>query len=88
MSEPAPRKYSTGWLWGVLAILLMVGTVAAAFVVYGLTDLFANGNWLIDVPAFVGGAVVASVAMLLLTGILYRVDRLRGVPHREVRLFE
>jgi len=88
MTEEAPRHYATGWLWGVLAILLMIGTVAAAFVVYGLTDLFANGNWLIDVPAFVGGAVVASVAMLLLTGILYRVDRLRGVPHREVRLFE
>ncbi|HKV90455.1 MAG TPA: hypothetical protein VJQ43_04560 [Thermoplasmata archaeon] len=88
MTDATVPKYRTGWLWGVLAILLMVGTIAAAFVVYGLTDLFANGNWLLDVPALVGGGLVASLAMLLLTGILYRVDRLRGVPHREVRLFE
>ncbi|MCI4333569.1 MAG: hypothetical protein L3K01_07625 [Thermoplasmata archaeon] len=88
MTEPNPAKYRTGWLWGVLGILLLIGTVAAAFVVYGLTDLYANGNWLVDVPTFIGGALVASVAMLLLTGMLYRVDRLRGVPHREVRLFE
>ena len=88
MTDGSPPAYRTGWLWGVLVVLLMIGTVAAAFVVYGLTDLFANGNWLVDVPAFLGGAIVASVAMLLLTGILYRVDRLRGVPHREVRLFE
>jgi putative exporter of polyketide antibiotics len=88
MSEPSKSGYRTGWLWGVLTILLLIGTVAAAFVVYGLTDLFATGNWALDVPAFVGGGVVASIAMLLLTGILYRVDRLRGVPHREVRLFE
>lgn len=88
MTEETVPEYRTGWLWGVLAILLAIGTVAAAFVVYGLTDLYANGNWLVDVPAFIGGAFVASVAMLLLTGILYRVDRLRGVPHREVRLFE
>ncbi|MCI4325483.1 MAG: hypothetical protein L3K00_06355 [Thermoplasmata archaeon] len=88
MTDPTKTEYRTGWLWGVLAILLLIGTVAAAFVVYGLTQLFATGNWLLDVPAFVGGAFVASIAMLLLTGILYRVDRLRGVPHREVRLFE
>jgi hypothetical protein len=84
----AAPVYKTGWLWGVLTILLGVGTLAAAFVVYGITDLLANANWFIDIPAIVGGAVVASIAMLLLTGILYRVDRLRGVPHREVRLFE
>lgn len=88
MTEVLVPKYRTGWLWGVLALLLLIGTVAAAFVVYGLTDLFATGNWVVDVPAFVGGGVVASIAMLLLTGILYRVDRLRGVPHREVALFE
>lgn len=88
MTDAAPPPYRTGWLWGVLTLLLLVGTVAAAFVVYGLTDLLANGNWLLDLPALIVGAVVASIAMLLLTGILYRVDRLRGVPHREVRLFE
>jgi putative exporter of polyketide antibiotics len=88
MIDESTPKYRTGWLWGVLALLLLIGTVAAAFVVYGLTDLFATGNWAVDVPAFVGGGAVASIAMLLLTGILYRVDRLRGVPHREVALFE
>jgi hypothetical protein len=86
--EPTPPKYRTGWLWGVLGVLLAVGTVAAAFVVYGITQLLATGDWLLDVPAFVGGAVVASFAMLLITGILYRVDRLRGTPHLEVPLFE
>jgi hypothetical protein len=88
MTELSKPEYRTGWLWGVLAILLLIGTVAAAFVVYGLTQLFATGNWLVDVPTFVGGAFVACLAMLLLTGMLYRVDRLRGVAHREVRLFE
>jgi hypothetical protein len=88
VTELATPAYRTGWLWGVLGILLTVGTVAAAFVVYGLTQLLATGDWLLDVPAFVGGAVVASLAMLLITGILYRVDRLRGTPHREVALFE
>jgi hypothetical protein len=88
MTEPETPKYRTGWLWGVLTILLGTGTLAAAFVVYGVTDLLTNANWLIDIPAMVGGAIVASISMLLLTGILYRVDRLRGVPHREVPLFE
>ena len=89
MSEPAATPpYRTGWLWIVLGVLLMIGTVGAAFVVYGVTDLLQNSNWLLDVPVAVGGGVVASIAMLLLTGILYRVDRLRGVYHREVRLFE
>jgi hypothetical protein len=88
VSELGAPAYRTGWLWVVLAAFLGIGTVAAAFVVYGLTQLLATGDWLLDVPLFVGGAVVASIAMLLVTGILYRVDRLRGTPHREVRLFE
>lgn len=88
MTETESPKFRTGWLWGILGILLTIGTVAAGFVVYGLTQLLATGNWWLDVPAFVGGAVVATFAMLLITGILYRVDRLRGTPHREVRLFE
>ncbi len=88
MTETETPQYRTGWLWGILALLLAIGTAAAAFVVYGVTELLSTGDWLVDVPAFVGGAFVASVAMLLLTGILYRVDRLRGTPHREVRLFE
>jgi purine-cytosine permease-like protein len=88
MTEPSVPTYRTGWLWGVLTILLGIGTVAAAFVVYGVTNLLATSNWFVDIPAVVGGAIVASISMLLLTGILYRVDRLRGVPHREVPLFE
>lgn len=86
--EPAPPRYRTGALWGVLALILLVGTVAAAFFVYGLTDLLATGRYLPDLPIAAAGAAIASFAMLLLTGILYRVDRLRGVPHKEVRLFE
>jgi hypothetical protein len=80
--------YRTGTLWGVLALLLLVGTVGGAWFVYGLTGLLARGSILYDVPALVGGALVAGLAFLFLAGILYRVDRLRGVPHREVRLFE
>ncbi len=89
MSEPetAPVRYRTGWLWVVLSLLLLLGTVASAFFVYGLTDLWNTGR-LLDVPILVGGAFVAVVMFLLLAGVLYRVDRLRGVAHREVRLFE
>lgn len=81
-------KYRTGPLWGVLTLLLLVGTVAAGFFVWGLTDLWGSGRWYLDLPVLAGSAFVATFSMLLLTGVLYRVDRLRGVPHREVRLFE
>ena len=84
----ARSDYRTGVLWGVLGLLVLVGTVAAAYFVYGLTDLFAHGRYLVDVPAMVGGAFVAGLAFLFLSGILYRVDRLRGVAHKEVQLFE
>ncbi len=89
MSESvgAPR-YHTGRLWGILALLLLLGTVAAAAVVFGFTDLLATGHVLVDVPIMAVGAVVASLALLLLSGLLYRVDRIRGVIHREVKLFE
>jgi hypothetical protein len=92
--EPEPKgsleapKYRTGALWIVLCILLVFGTVASGGVVYGVTGLFLGVPLWIDVLAIVVGAFVAIFSMLLLTGILYRVDRLRGVPHREVRLFE
>ena len=88
MSERAdPPRYRTGWLWLVLAFLLVVGTVASAFVVYGFLGVL-NGELLPYLPIGIGAGVVAALALLLLTGMLYRVDRLRGVPHREVRLFE
>ena len=88
MAEAVARAYRTGTLWLVLTFFLFVGTVAAAFVVYGVTGLLASGAVLPDLPIAVLGGVVASIALLFLTGILYRIDRLRGVPHREVRLFE
>ena len=85
-SEAPPAR--TGVIWVVLAILLTFGTVGAAFFVWGLTDLYSMGRYVIDVPAMVGGAAVACFTMLLITGILYRIDRLRGVPHRRIELFE
>ena len=87
MGSEAPR-YRTGWLWVVLTLLLLVGTVASAFVVYGLSDWAGTGRWFPDALEALGGAVVAFLALLFLAGMLYRVDRLRGVPHRTVNLFE
>ncbi|HEY6238130.1 MAG TPA: hypothetical protein VIZ68_02965 [Thermoplasmata archaeon] len=86
MSETV--RYRTGALWGVLCVLLLIGTVASAFVVYGVTDLFATGRILRDLGLAIAGAAVASLAFLFLSGLLYRVDRLRGVAHRRVALFE
>jgi hypothetical protein len=85
--EGAP-PYTTGALWGVLAAFLTFGTVAAAFFVYGVTDLLSTGRLFPDLPVAIAGALAATFFMLLITGILYRVDRLRGVPHRTVRLFD
>jgi hypothetical protein len=82
-AEPRP---STRALWGVLAVLLVLGTVGLATVVYGFTGLLA-GDLLAVVPVGVG-AVVAAVMFLLMAGLLYRVDRVRGVAHRRVELFE
>jgi hypothetical protein len=87
MPEPAP-KYRTGWLWAVLTGILVVGTAASAFVIYGITVLVPSGLWLYAGLAILGGAVVATISLLLVAGLLYRVDRLRGVPHRTVNLFE
>ena len=81
-------QYRTGALWGVLTLLLLVGTVSSAFFVYGLTDLYATGHYLVDVPVLLGGAFVACIALLLIMGILYKVDRLRGVPVRRMEIFD
>jgi len=88
VSDPTPPKYRYGTLWGVLALFLLGGIVSSAFVVYGLTDLFTTGRYFLDVPIILGGAFVCSVMLLLIIGILYRVDRVRGVPHRRIELFD
>ncbi len=87
-NPPDGPKFRTGALWGVLAVLLVIGTVAAASVVYGLTNLFLGGSvWAALLTIGIGG-IISVIALLLMVGILYRVDRFRGVPHKEVRLFE
>ncbi|MFZ1022569.1 MAG: hypothetical protein WAN87_00330 [Thermoplasmata archaeon] len=86
-SEAVPQ-FRTGALWGVLAILLVVGTVAAAAVVYGVTNWLLGGAWWIALLTIGVGAVVSVIALMLMVGVLYRVDRFRGTPHKEMRLFE
>jgi hypothetical protein len=87
-SEPTMKPYRTGWIWAILTFFLVTGTVASAFVVYGLTDLWPSGAHL-DAALAVGlGLLVAILSLLFLAGLLYRIDRLRGVPHRRVELFE
>jgi hypothetical protein len=87
VSEPRP-VYRTGVLWVTLAIFLVLGSVGAAFVIFGVTDLVADRRYVYDVAAIGLGGFGALFAFLMMTGILYRVDRLRGVPHRRVELFE
>jgi cell division protein FtsW (lipid II flippase) len=86
-SSSAP-KYRTGAIWGVLTLLLLFGTVASAFVVYGATAWAAGGRWWVDGPIVVAAGIAALWLMLLITGVLYRIDRLRGTPHRRIELFE
>jgi amino acid transporter len=87
LSENAEQpQWKTGALWGVLGVLLVIGTVGAATFVYGLLGLLA-GALLYGIPLVVG-VVVAGLAFLFLAGILYRVDRYRGANQRRVELFE
>jgi hypothetical protein len=83
-----PESYRTGVLWGVLLLLLTLGTAGSAFVVWAATRLLGPSGSFLDLAALVAALFVTVVLFLLLTGILYRVDRLRGVPHRRVELFE
>jgi hypothetical protein len=64
------------------------GAVGASYVVWGVSDLILTGRYLLDVPVTVAAVVATALCVLFVLGILYRVDRLRGVPHREVALFE
>jgi len=87
LSDPAERPtWKTGALWGVLAVLLVFGTVGAATFVYGLLGVVAGNPF--DLIAIALGAVVAALAFLFIAGILYRVDRYRGAAQRRVDLFE
>lgn len=89
MTEPASGpRYRTGALWAILLLFSMGGAVAASYVVWGVSNLFLTGGYLLDVPVMLGAAFVVLLCVLFVAGILYRVDRLRGVPHREVALFE
>jgi hypothetical protein len=73
-------------LWGILAIFLVIGSAAAATAVYGALAL-AAGN-LLGIGFLAGGAFGALLAFLFMAGILYRVDRYRGMTGRRVDLFE
>jgi hypothetical protein len=84
----APPVYRTWILWGVLLLFLILGTTASAFVVWGLSNALSTGNYLFDGIVVVVSAFGAVVFFLLLSGILYRVDRLRGDLTRKVMLFE
>jgi hypothetical protein len=81
-----PKRWPTGALWGILAVFLVFGTVGAAGVVYGVTGVLAGAWWaVVAVPI---GGVVAALSFLFMAGILYRVDRYRGVSGRRIELFE
>jgi hypothetical protein len=87
VSEPkAAPKWNTTPLWGVLAALLLFGTLGGATFVFGLVEVLGQNLFGI-VPAAIGG-IVAFLAFLFLAGILYRVDRYRGANLRRVELFE
>jgi len=86
LTSPEHPKWSTGVLWGVLALFLVFGTVGSAAVVFGVTGAASGQLWdLIAVPI---GAVVAALSFLFIAGILYRVDRYRGIIGRRIELFE
>lgn len=78
--------WKTGTLWGILAVFLVIGTVGAGTLVYGLTGLVAGDPF--DVLAVGIGGVVAALAFLFMAGVLYRVDRYRGATERRFELFE
>jgi len=87
VTDPAEKpKWSTGVLWGLLAIFLVVGSVGLAAVVYGFLGVWGGDPF--DLLVLATGALGAFLAFLFTAGILYRVDRYRGVEHRRIELFE
>ncbi|MFY9717191.1 MAG: hypothetical protein WAK40_04580 [Thermoplasmata archaeon] len=78
--------WKTGTLWGILAGFVIVGSAGAATFIYGALGIVAGDpiGFL-----FLGiGAIGAVLSFLFTLGILYRVDRYRGVTGRRVELFE
>jgi hypothetical protein len=86
LTSPATPKWTTGTLWMVLGGFIVLGSVGLAAIVYGITGALA-GQW-VDLVAVPVGAIVGGLAFLFIAGILYRVDRYRGVTERRVELFE
>ncbi|MCI4365924.1 MAG: hypothetical protein L3K10_07715 [Thermoplasmata archaeon] len=86
MTKVERPNWPTGVLWGILAVLLVFGSSGTATVVYGVAGALSGQLWyLVAVPV---GAGVAALSFLFIAGILYRVDRYRGVNDRRVELFE
>ena len=67
-------------------MFLVFGSVGLATIVYGLTGLLAGAWW--DVIALGIGGLMTTLSFLFMAGILYRVDRYRGVTDRRIELFE
>lgn len=86
-SEETPH-WTTGVLWVILGVFLTVGTLGAVFFVYGLLLALGVGLSLLALGALVGGGLVSLLSFLFMAGILYRVDRYRGVAHRRIEFFE
>lgn len=86
-AEETPR-WNTNVLWGVLAVLLIVGTLGGALFVFALTELVFSGALVVGLILTLAGGVVAFLAFLFMAGILYRVDRYRGANGRVVKFFE
>jgi hypothetical protein len=86
LTEPEKPKWKTGTLWGILSIFLVLGSVGLATIVYGITGVLAGQFW--DLLALPIGGAIAVLSFLFMAGILYRVDRYRGIEERRVALFE
>lgn len=87
MSSDGTRpSWNTAPLWGILALLLVIGTAGAATFVDGFLGLLSGSLW--GLAALAVGGLVAVLALLFMAGILYRVDRYRGANQRRVKLFE
>lgn len=85
---PETPQWKTGVLWAILGIFLTVGTLGATFFVYGVLLAVGTGLSLLALSTMVGGGIVSFLSFLFMAGIMYRVDRYRGVAHRRVELFE